>query len=184
MTRNKRLQKILLITIVLLLSVGCDQVTKVVAREQLAAVPPTSYAGDIFRLHYSENPGAFLSLGAVLPETVRFWIFSIGSGAILLGLFIYTLISAETRLWPTLAYSLVVGGGIGNLIDRFLNNGAVVDFMNIGLGNLRTGIFNGADVAITSGVILLLVLGLRRDDEPLSETVPTTEPAQTSSGSS
>jgi signal peptidase II len=53
-----------------------------------------------------------------------------------------------------------VGGGIGNLIDRALHQGAVVDFMNVGLGNLRTGIFNVADVALTGGAIALALWGL------------------------
>lgn len=52
--------------------------------------------------------------------------------------------------------SHIIGGGIGNLIDRIFNSGAVIDFMNIGINDLRTGIFNIADVAITAGIVMLI----------------------------
>ena len=54
------------------------------------------------------------------------------------------------------AWALLIGGGISNLADRALRAGAVVDFLNVGLGPLRTGIFNVADVGITAGTILLI----------------------------
>jgi signal peptidase II len=59
-----------------------------------------------------------------------------------------------------LGVSLIIGGGFGNLLDRMLHRGAVVDFMNMGVGNLRTGIFNLADVAIVIGAGTLLAWGL------------------------
>lgn len=55
------------------------------------------------------------------------------------------------------AWSLVLSGGIGNLLDRLLHDGGVIDFMNVGIGSLRTGIFNVADVCITIGVSLLVL---------------------------
>ncbi|MHB9099271.1 MAG: signal peptidase II, partial [Syntrophales bacterium] len=51
--------------------------------------------------------------------------------------------------------------GIGNLIDRILNDGAVIDFMNIEVGGLRTGIFNIADVVIMLGAGMLVFIVLR-----------------------
>lgn len=58
-------------------------------------------------------------------------------------------------LATVVAWSLVLGGGLGNLVDRIMNDGRVIDFMDIGIGSLRTGIFNVADVCITIGVLLL-----------------------------
>ncbi len=46
---------------------------------------------------------------------------------------------------------------MGNLVDRMLHDGRVIDFMNLGVGNFRIGIFNVADVCITTGVVLLIV---------------------------
>ena len=52
----------------------------------------------------------------------------------------------------------ILAGGIGNLIDRILNNGLVTDFINVGIGPLRTGIFNVADIAFTCGAIAAVFL--------------------------
>ncbi|MBK9949803.1 MAG: signal peptidase II [Nitrospira sp.] len=60
------------------------------------------------------------------------------------------------------AWSLVLSGGLGNLVDRIINDGRVIDFMNIGIGSLRAGIFNVADVYITVGVVVLVFQSLQR----------------------
>jgi signal peptidase II len=64
-----------------------------------------------------------------------------------------------------LAVSLVFAGGVGNLIDRIIHNGFVVDFINIGIGPIRTGIFNVADVAVMGGSILLCLAALGKPKE-------------------
>jgi signal peptidase II len=139
--------------------------------------PPRIYLGDFFRIEYAENPGAFLSLGAGLSADTRFWVFAVAVGLFLLGaswvLFRENLgesaaIPAEKRLDRLTAFSLavIVGGGIGNLIDRSTRaNHGVVDFLNMGIGNLRTGIFNVADMAIMLGVILLAWKSFRHSGE-------------------
>ena len=50
----------------------------------------------------------------------------------------------------------MLSGGIGNLWDRVIPDGRVIDFMDVGIGSLRTGIFNVADLCITTGVVLLV----------------------------
>jgi signal peptidase II len=55
-----------------------------------------------------------------------------------------------------ISLTLIFSGGISNFYDRASNNGAVIDFLNVGIGSLRTGIFNVADMAIMLGVFLLL----------------------------
>ena len=65
------------------------------------------------------------------------------------------------RLPIILAIALVVGGGLSNLIDRLVNEGRVVDFMQLGIGPLRTGVFNVADVAIMGGLAVMLVVVFR-----------------------
>ncbi|HEX5044639.1 MAG TPA: signal peptidase II [Candidatus Polarisedimenticolaceae bacterium] len=145
----------------MLACVGCDQATKALAAEHLAGRPPVLLLGGAFRLLYAENTGAFLSLGSGLPETLRLWIFVVVTGLVLALLLAYALTHRDTlRPWEMLALALVVGGGIGNLLDRvFL--GLVRDFLFLGVGRLRTGVFNVADMAITGGALLML-LGLRR----------------------
>lgn len=153
----KQTSKILLISLVLLVSVGCDQASKAIARQQLAGAPTRTYLGDIFRLQYIENTGAFLGLGASLPPALRFWIMVVLVSTAVTGMLIYILKTRDLSFLGILGWSLVIGGGLGNLIDRILNDGAVVDFMNLGLGRLRTGIFNIADVAVMLGLGIALL---------------------------
>jgi signal peptidase II len=136
--------------------VGCDQATKALAYEHLAGREPISLLGGTFRLLYAENQGAFLSLGASLPEALRLWIFVIVTGAVLGLLLVYGFTHRDRlRPWEIVALALVVGGGIGNLIDRVWL-GLVRDFLFLGVGWLRTGVFNVADMAITGGALLML----------------------------
>ena len=144
----------LVLLAVVVTTIGCDQVTKRVASAHLRGGAVRSYLGDSVRLEYSENTGAFLSLGASLPRRARTALFSVGTALFLLG----CLVTAFTRRLKPLALMglwLVLGGGVSNLVDRVLH-GRVVDFLNIGIGSLRTGIFNVADMAILLGLSLLL----------------------------
>jgi signal peptidase II len=136
-------------------TVGCDRVTKEWAYHSLRTTPPRSYLHDTVRVLYTENTGAFLGMGGTLPPTVRFWMFTVGSGALLLGLLAWT-VRRPTSLLATIAPALIIGGGLANILDR-AGDGGVIDFMNLGIGPLRTGIFNVADMAITLGVVLLLL---------------------------
>ncbi len=155
------MKRTLLIAFVLASCVGCDQLTKNIARQSLAHSAPLAYLHNTFRLQYVENPGAFLSLGAGSSEHARFWIFTLITGIFLAGMLIYLLAATKSSTVKTVALSLVVGGGIGNLIDRVFNGGRVIDFMNMGIGPLRTGIFNVADLAISFGIIWYLFISFR-----------------------
>lgn len=135
-------------------TVGCDAVTKRLAAESLAGFPAQSFLGDTVRLTYVENAGGFLNLGATLPPWARMTVFTVAVGAFLL-LMVAAAWRSGWRQWHTVALSLLIAGGFSNWVDR-LNDGRVVDFLNVGIGALRTGIFNVADVAITVGVALFL----------------------------
>jgi len=142
-------------------TIGCDRVTKHVAATTLSGTPSRSFLADTVRLEYAENAGAFLSLGAGWPLPVRTAFFSIGSGLVLLALAVMVM-----RLrWPgptRLGVALFVAGGTSNLLDR-IAYGKVIDFMNVGLGPVRTGIFNVADMAIMLGVAIVVVGTYRSD---------------------
>ena len=142
--------------------VGCDQATKILARRHLVGKGPIRLLHDSVRLQYAENPGAFLSLGAGLPANLRHTIFILLIGALLLGALIYLLKGSRTDLGGALSLALVVAGGCGNLLDRIFNQGRVIDFLNLGIGPLRTGIFNLADVVISIGVLWLVLRSYRR----------------------
>ncbi len=161
----KLMNRTLLIATVMFSCVGCDQVTKKLARHGLANSKPITFLHDLFRLQYTENPGAFLSLGAGSPQNVKFWVFIYFVGVFLAGMLIYLLASTDNSKARMISLALVVGGGIGNLIDRIFNEGRVIDFMNMGIGPLRTGIFNVADIAISLGAVLLCVIYFKASKE-------------------
>ena len=140
-------------------TVGCDGVTKHLAAETLAGLPVQSFLADTIRLSYTENAGAFLSLGETLPEWARTSLFVVATGALLLLLVVIAWRSAWRR-WQTLALSLFIAGGLSNWIDRLVD-GKVVDFLNVGIGGLRTGVFNVADMAITVGAAVFLLAEFR-----------------------
>ena len=157
MGQLSRFAQLALLLLLLATCVGCDQAAKLVARAQLSDSGPISLLNGLVRLEYAENSGAFLSLGSRLPPQARFFFLVVMVGGLLtvgLGL---TIFSDRLNLRQKAVLALAVGGGLGNLIDR-VANGAVVDFMSLGIGNLRTGIFNLADVAIMAGMIGVLLL--------------------------
>jgi signal peptidase II len=136
-------------------TIGCDRVTKHVATVLLAGKPTQSFLADSIRLDYAENTGAFLSLGADLPPAVRTALFSVGTGAVLAVLRVL-LFRSPGSLWRASGVALFVAGGLSNWVDR-VTRGSVVDFMNVGIGGLRTGIFNVADMAILAGAAVFVL---------------------------
>jgi signal peptidase II len=156
----KIFRRSVLLCLLLAATAGCDRVTKHLAMTTLAGMPEQSFLGDTIRLDYHENTGGFLSAGATWRPEVRAVVFQIANGAFLLG----TLIIAARRRWSRLAAAgllLFLAGGISNLVDR-VAMGRVIDFLNVGIGPLRTGVFNVADVAIIAGVALLMLERWRR----------------------
>lgn len=150
------MKKLTILILVLVACIACDQSTKYTAQIYLEGQGIYSYIGDTFRLGYSENTGAFLGLGSSLPEHVRTFIFSGLVAIFLLAFLVYIIKSPNVSKSGVIASGLIIGGGLSNLIDRLVNNGAVIDFLNLGVGSLRTGIFNVADMAIMLGAFLLI----------------------------
>jgi signal peptidase II len=146
-----------------LLFIGCDRMTKDIARAHLMFHPPISYLHNTFILEYTENTGAALSLGDSLSKPLSFWLLSIVPLLFLVVLFIYAIRKAPVLgNWKLFAFSLIFAGGLGNIIDRLAYDRHVTDFMNVGIGSLRTGIFNVADMCVTTGVIVLLFTSWER----------------------
>lgn len=154
MTIFKRASTIFSMVVLL---VACDQGSKLLVSKYLPKDHMVSYFDDILRVGYTENTGVFLGLGNNLPEKARFWFFIIATGVFLFGLLIYLLINIRQQFLSLMSLSLIFAGGVGNLYDRVTNNGAVIDFLNVGLGSIRTGIFNIADMAIMLGVIMFVL---------------------------
>lgn len=161
-------KRIVLTVIVLISCVGCDQASKSVTQSLLSETEVWSFWGDVVRLQVAHNHGAFLGLGSSLPETLRDGVFSFGIAGMLMALLFQTLFSKSASPSSILAYALLLAGGVGNLIDRLMYGGYVVDFINIGIGPIRTGVFNVADMVVVAGTLMLLT-GMPRASKRLSE---------------
>jgi len=153
----RNISRLLLVSALLIGCVGCDQVSKQVVRNQMTLTESHSYLGDTVRLIYIENTGAFLGLGDSLPETMRIAFLQGAVGLIVLGLLWAATLARDMNRWQIIALALLAAGGLGNLIDRVLYDGRVTDFLNVGVGGLRTGIFNIADVVEVIGVLVFLL---------------------------
>ncbi len=142
--------------LLLLANVGCDQLTKEIAREQLDYHRQTEVFGSFLSLIKIENTGAFLSLGHDWPEWIRITlltflpIFFLAAGLYIL------LTNRNMSLLMASGLGFMLGGGIGNMIDRLMY-GSVTDFLHMDLGLFRTGIFNLADVSIMVGVGIMIL---------------------------
>jgi signal peptidase II len=106
-------------------------------------------------LPLAENPGAFLSLGASLPQPVRTAL-TLGVALGLAWLFAYLVRRPGLGWRPVLGMSLIWAGGVSNLIDRLLRGGQVTDFMVLRVGPLHTGVFNLADFALVAGTLIIM----------------------------
>ena len=148
-----------LLATAIVLTIGCDRVTKHVATAALAGMPSRSFLADTVRLQYAENTGGFLGVGADLHPSLRTGLFTMATGMMLV-----LMTAAAVRLRVSgaalVGVTLLVAGGASNWIDRVVH-GSVVDFLNVGVGPVRTGIFNVADVAILLGAAVMLIAEIR-----------------------
>jgi len=145
----------LILLAIIALTIVLDQGAKALVRRTLMNSYPIR-AGILTLLH-TENAGAFLSLGADLPPNVRHLIFD---GLVSIGLLAAAFVLFTGRMQPgpdDVAIAFIIGGGVGNLIDRFRLGGRVTDFIYLAAGPVHTGVFNVADMAITGGVLWLAI---------------------------
>jgi signal peptidase II len=127
----------------------------------------------IFRLSFTENYGVSLGLLTADTQEMR-WLLVALTGVIAAGVLVWMF--RERRLPDIVALSLVLGGAIGNIVDRVLR-GFVVDYADLHFGDWRPFlIFNLADAAISCGVVIILARSLFWSDkrDPAAKTAPET----------
>jgi signal peptidase II len=139
-----------------------DQLTKALFKQILTPGDMVSLVAGSLLVFPTYNHGAFLSLGAGMSDATRNLVFIYGVLAILVGLCVWLVRSPRPGRLEVIGIASILGGGLSNLLDRCLYDGRVFDFLNVGIGALRTGVFNVADMGIMLGVALLLLSGLQR----------------------
>lgn len=139
-----------------------DLVTKWLVQEHFYQGRSVAVLGDLFRLTYILNPGAAFGINVGEYSRVVFMLLSGLAVVVLTGMFWSTPSARRLRLH---AIALVVGGAMGNLVDRVRSPMGVVDFLDVGLGSFRWPVFNVADIGVTMGAVLLALSLLREDRE-------------------
>ena len=154
---NSQRKRNLLITIIVLLSIASDQISKIWVRNNFESYSETSIIGDVFTLIKVENSGAFLGMGSELSETFRILLLIVLPIIVLVSITVYTYIEKTLDKNSIIGFSLIIGGGIANIFDRIVY-GSVTDFLYLNFGGIfKTGIFNVADLSVTTGMILILI---------------------------
>lgn len=152
------------------LIIAADQITKILI---VQAVPVGTVAwawgGDFFWLTHHRNTGVAFSLGNGLPDEIRTILFIFVPLVILVGLALFSWWDKTLTVLQRWGLGFILGGGLGNIIDRLFRPEGVVDFLSFRLygflGMERFATFNLADSAVTVGgglVVLSLLLGRRR----------------------
>jgi signal peptidase II len=126
------------------------------------------YLLPIFNLTWTENNGISLGLFNATTEVGR-WMLVAVTSAIAIGVAVW--IGREKARWDQAALGMILGGALGNILDR-VRHGYVVDFADLHIGAFRPFlVFNVGDAAISIGVAILLVRGLLMRSENPEESV-------------
>lgn len=139
-----------------------DVVTKLLAEQSLQLHEPRRVLGDVVRLTLAYNPGAAFSMSLGPASRWIFGALAVVALAVLWNLYRRAGLQEGSKV---LALGLAWGGAAGNLIDRIRSAQGVVDFIDIGVRNVRFWTFNVADSGVTVGAVMLGVILMREDRE-------------------
>jgi signal peptidase II len=150
-----------------------DQITKAIIVSQIPLFYDTGFRievlGDFLRIIHARNLGIAFSIGHDLPDALRRVLF-VGLPVVVLGVLVFTFyrspeLTRRQRWWV----AAIIGGGVGNIIDRIVRPLGVVDFIDVrfyGLfGMERWPTFNVADASVVVGGVLLIISMLFTTDE-------------------
>jgi signal peptidase II len=151
---------IIIIIVTLAINFFLDRLTKLIAVNFLEGKEPIRLLYNSIVITYTENSGAFLSMGADWPLIIKYTLLLVLPIAVCVYGIYYCLVK-ESNISRIIFLSTIIGGGLSNLIDRLINDFRVIDFLNFGIGSLRTGILNVADLSVTFGGILFVIYELK-----------------------
>lgn len=147
--------KRLLIIALVLLHISCDQASKSIIRDKIEDHKRISVIKDYLILTKEENKGAMLGLGSELNPELKVGLLIIFPVIVMMIMLIVTLFEAKQNNWVLFGLTLIIGGGLSNLLDRILY-GSVTDFLHLDLVIFKTGIFNVADMSILLGAGIVI----------------------------
>ncbi|WP_391594945.1 signal peptidase II [Winogradskyella sp.] len=150
----------LFIAVLIIFNIAIDQISKFIVRAKIELREVIEVIGDNFILTNVYNEGAFLGMGSDMSPLLKLIFLLILPTLVLAYVIYYIIKTKELDRLSLIAFSCIIGGGIANVFDRIVY-GKVTDFLFIDLGGVfKTGIFNIADVSVTTGMIMLLLGGL------------------------
>jgi signal peptidase II len=151
---DRRVNKVALLISTMAVVLAADVVTKAWIMAHMTLYESIPVLGDFFRITFTQNPGAAFGIHVGSHSRIIFLVLSIGALAVLAYLYRTTPGRDRLRLF---AVALVCSGAVGNIIDRLLYPRGVIDFLDIGIGAHRWPVFNVADMAVSTGAVLLLI---------------------------
>ena len=156
------------IILVIILTIVVDQASKALvrthidARTNVSSGERISLIGDAFLMMNVENEGAFLGMGSDLGPVLKVILLLILPMVVLGFVLRYIFKDKSLDNLSLFAFASIIGGGLANVYDRILY-GSVTDFLFIDLGGVfRTGIFNMADLSVTTGMIILVLSSFKK----------------------
>ena len=149
------------ITILIVVSILLDQLSKFLIRQNVDQYSEIKLIGDYFILTNVENSGAFLGMGSDFSPFIKTIFLLILPVIVLICIMVYVYRDKQIDKISLIGFCFIIGGGIANIYDRILY-GSVTDFLFIDLGGIfKTGIFNIADLSVTIGMILILLMSFK-----------------------
>jgi signal peptidase II len=145
-------RKAVLFAAILVGVVALDLATKIIVTRTIPLYHIIDVIGSYVRLTYIHNPGAAFGIHLGPYSRIIFLVLSLIALAALAGMYWFTPASDRIRLS---AIALICGGAVGNLLDRIRSASGVVDFIDVGVADVRWPVFNVADIAVTTGAIVL-----------------------------
>lgn len=158
-----RMRKAALFVIILGGVVALDLVTKLFIMRSFNLYEQVDVIGSYVRLTYIHNPGAAFGIDVGQHSRVVFLVLSLVALIALAGMYWFTPAKDRVRL---VSIALICGGAVGNMLDRIRSASGVVDFIDVGVGDVRWPVFNVADIGVTVGAIIL-ALSLWKEEPPL-----------------
>lgn len=145
----------------IIITIIADQVSKYLVVKHVKMGSFTPIIGDFFQLLHVKNQGAFLGMGSNLNETFRVLLLLI-LPLIVLGFVLRHIFKDKTLdNWSLFGFASIIGGGIANVYDRYAY-GEVTDFLFMKLTDtIRTGVFNLADLSVSTGMVILVIIMLK-----------------------